>query len=690
MVQIYKRENNDYEANGDIVIFPEECILTAILNGTWVLELTHPLDDEGRWKYIDEESVICVPTFQGKRQLFRVGEVEKTDTEVSATAYPIFFDSKDDCFLIDVRPELKTGKQALDIMTGGTKYTGESDITRGATAYFVRRNLMDAINGQDEPTFIQRWGGEILYDNHKVIINERVGGDYGVEIRYGKNMDGILYHVDLSEVATRIVPVSYNGYTLEGPEPWVDSQNIRNYAKVYTKEMKFENVKLRSDTNEEDETNGTIICDTLATLRKALQEESKNQFARGVDKPKVTIEIDMVDLSQMEEYKDYKILETVSLGDTVHCRHSKLDITTDARVVEIVWDCIRDIPAGMKLGDFEYNYFNDITSTMDRADSAIGQDGMLIAERIKGIINGINASLQIQSSVAKKVNGRAFLIEDTDEESELYGAMEAGTQGMRIAKERTQDKKDWKWNTAITSKGIIADAIITGLLADKNGRSYWNLDTGEMVVDGKIKSSSAEINGGTFKVETNDAYDARIQIGSTTVGGQKNKMDISPIRLLSKTTSDKKCVMVSGAIGVVVGKYSGTLTNEGTITTESSIVGGFISCQQLQQSSDRRIKKNITEIRDDTAEKLLKGLKPVEFEFKEGDKKKHFGFVAQDVGNILESDEYGIVIEAEDTEDTHKCMRIAYTELIAPIYKILQRQEKEIKAMRELIERRLK
>ena len=199
MIQIYKRGNTDFEHNGDITIFPAACILQTKLNGAWELSMLHPLDDEGRWKYIEEESVICAPTFQGSRQCFRISEVEKKDTEIAAVAYPLFFDSAKDCFLLDTRPEIKTGQQALDIMLSGTKYNGESDITTASTAYFIRRNFMDAVNGEDEPTFIQRWGGEMLYDNYKIIINERVGGDYGTEIRYGKNMNGISYRIDMSE-----------------------------------------------------------------------------------------------------------------------------------------------------------------------------------------------------------------------------------------------------------------------------------------------------------------------------------------------------------------------------------------------------------------------------------------------------------------------------------------------------------
>ncbi|QMW79548.1 hypothetical protein E5259_19120 [Blautia producta] len=103
-----------------------------------------------------------------------------------------------------------------------------------------RKNLIEAINGDDANSFINRWGGEILFDNYTVIINNRVGGDYGVNIFiWEKNIikDGISEEVDM-DVITRIVPKSFNGYMLPGEAPWVDSPIISNYPVVHTKSNK--------------------------------------------------------------------------------------------------------------------------------------------------------------------------------------------------------------------------------------------------------------------------------------------------------------------------------------------------------------------------------------------------------------------------------------------------------------------
>lgn len=230
MIQIYKPENTDYKHNGDMTLLPDEATIHVILNGEWTATLEHPIDPEGRWKYIVDNTVVKMPSFNGE-QLFRVKNKEKKDSGVSVDLTPVFLDAKNDCFLVDIRPTDKNGQEALDLMTApNARYTAKSDIKTVSTAYYQTMNLIEAINGNNDNSFVNRWGGEIIYDNYTVTINERAGGDYGVQVLYGKNIvkDGFSESVDMTDVVTRIVPKSYNGYMIEGEEPWTDSPLIEN------------------------------------------------------------------------------------------------------------------------------------------------------------------------------------------------------------------------------------------------------------------------------------------------------------------------------------------------------------------------------------------------------------------------------------------------------------------------------
>ena len=279
MIQIYDTGNEKFDFNGDATLEPYSCDCTMILNDAWGLELEAPIDENGKFLHIVKEAVISAPTPISDKQLFRIFHVDKSDTSVVAFAMPVFFDSKDDHILLDVRPTGKNGQQALDIICAGSKYSGESNITKASTAYYIRKNLMEAINGDINQSFVNRWGGEILYDNYKVIVNERVGGDYGARAEFGYNLTGIEETVDMSEVVTRIIPVSYNGHTLDGSKPWVDSPNINKYQKVYTKVIEFSDVMLAEDSPGDN----PDACATLAELRTKLIAECNKQFESGID-----------------------------------------------------------------------------------------------------------------------------------------------------------------------------------------------------------------------------------------------------------------------------------------------------------------------------------------------------------------------------------------------------------------------
>lgn len=558
MIQIYKPENTDYKHNGDMTLLPDEATIHVILNGEWTATLEHPIDPEGRWKYIVDNTVVKMPSFNGE-QLFRVKNKEKKDSGVSVDLTPVFLDAKNDCFLVDIRPTDKNGQEALDLMTApNARYTAKSDIKTVSTAYYQTMNLIEAINGNNDNSFVNRWGGEIIYDNYTVTINERAGGDYGVQVLYGKNIvkDGFSESVDMTDVATRIVPKSYNGYMIEGEEPWIDSPLIEKYPTVHYRVMTFEDVKMREDAGEDDEENGATICDTQEQLETALRKKCEEQFENGADKPKVTIEANMELLQNTELYEDVKDLEKVSLGDTVHCNHSKLGIKSDARVIELEWDAIRNKLTSVTLGEFQYNFLNDVSSIMNRVEQAIREDGSVIGQQIQGIINGVQAQMRAQSSIAKKQEVRAILFEDLDPDSPTFGAMCLGTLGFEIAGERTTDGRDWKWSTFGTGKGFYADFIVAGtMLADR-------IKGGTLELGGEDNGNGiARVLNASGKEIVRLDKDGVYAIGSyvcENVGGLNRRTEIKSGSIMFSKRDKSNPIFIERTGDAIVVRYGGT------------------------------------------------------------------------------------------------------------------------------------
>lgn len=458
MIEVYVKGNEDYESNGDMTLTPTTCEVELSVEGIAELTLEHPIDDLGRWEYLVNDNVIAAPTPYSKKQLFRIYDYTKTETEVTAYARHIFYDSAGE-MLVDVRPTDKTGQEALDIILSGTKYKAKTNIKTRSTAYYIRKNIMEAIGGDNENSFINRWGGERMYDNFTVIINDRLGGDYGACAEFGRNMTGIEADISIDDVVTRIIPVSYNGHTLEGEEPWIDSPLIESYANPRAAVIKFEDVKLLEDCQEGEEG-----FSTLELLREELKRRCTKEYENGLDKPKVNYKVDLVEVANTEDYKDYKKLTTIGIGDDVLTKDRKLKINVTARCIRLVYDCIEEENAEVELGNFIENYFDKTTSAADIIQKVTREDGTLKAEEVYGKIDAVKAQLKAQRDISQPSEVRAVIFEDLVEGSPTYGAMSIGTMGFCIASERTADGKDWDWKTFGTGSGFYADYICVGQL----------------------------------------------------------------------------------------------------------------------------------------------------------------------------------------------------------------------------------
>ena len=458
MIEVYVKGNEDYGSNGDMTLTPTTCEVELTVEGVAELTLEHPIDDLGRWEYLVNDNVIAAPTPYSKKQLFRIYDYTKTETEVTAYARHIFYDSAGE-MLVDVRPTDKTGQEALDIILSGTKYKAKTNIKTRSTAYYIRKNIMEAIGGDGENSFINRWGGERMYDNFTVIINDRLGGDYGACAEFGRNMTGIEADISIDDVVTRIIPVSYNGHTLEGEEPWIESPLIGSYANPRAAVIKFEDVKLLEDCQEGEEG-----FSTLELLREELKRRCTKEYENGLDKPKVNYKVELVEVANTEDYKDYKKLTTIGIGDDVLTKDRKLKINVTARCIRLVYDCIEEENAEVELGNFIENYFDKTTSAADIIQKVTREDGTLKAEEVYGKIDAVKAQLKAQRDISQPSEVRAVIFEDLVEGSPTYGAMSIGTMGFCIASERTADGKDWDWKTFGTGSGFYADYICVGQL----------------------------------------------------------------------------------------------------------------------------------------------------------------------------------------------------------------------------------
>ncbi|MDU1585727.1 MAG: phage tail spike protein, partial [Clostridium sp.] len=466
-IEIYLKTNTNYEMNGDITLAPISCTYKA---SEYLVTLDHPIDDIGRWKYIDYENVIAAEE-DGKKKLYRIFNVVKSLYSITAYARPLFFDLIDNV-LLDVRPTLKNGEEALNIILEGTGFTGHSNISTANTSYYVRKNIVEAILGDDENSFLNRWGGEVLLDNFDIYINDKIGSDNGVRVELGYNLNEIEEDINIEEVATRIIPTGYNGIMLDGSTPWVDSPLINKYTKPKMRVINFDDVKVKENADDEEGFN------TIEEARQELIKRCNKLYEEGIDKPSVNYKIDMINLANTTAYKDYIKLVTVNEGDTVTCYIPGLDIDVKARVIDYEEDLMTGEYISLELGNAISNFFKEQADVQSKINNILNSNGTVKGNEIQGFLDATKAKLVAQKEIGQLQDVRAFIWQDLDPNSPSYGCMIGGSAGIQISQQRTPDGKDWDFTTAITAEGIISDKIVGRLFSSKNGMTKIWMETG--------------------------------------------------------------------------------------------------------------------------------------------------------------------------------------------------------------------
>ncbi|MDK0804022.1 phage tail spike protein [Clostridium perfringens] len=361
-ITIYDSKEIKFVSNGLAIL--EDCYrceVEEVMNGLYNLELEYPTDDN-KSKYLVKDNIIKVSTPNGE-QPFRIYRVlENLDTTI-VYAKHIFFDLVAN-FLMDCRHKFATCQQALEDILNSTLYkhnfTCSSNIVERSNAYYIRKNPVEAIL-TEENSIVSMYNAEILRDKFKIIANDSIGKDNHVIIEYKKNLLGLEKDDDNSEVITRVIPtgLSSKDVSIMIDEIYVDSPLINDYINPIVKEYHFSDLK-------EDTEKGI----TIDEVKRQLKIKAEELFSKDhIDLPKTNYRINFLDLSSTEEYKDFKALEKVKLGDIVTVRHKEMNIDIKRKVVKYRWDCINKEYIEIELGDLKQTLSKDISNINSKVDS---------------------------------------------------------------------------------------------------------------------------------------------------------------------------------------------------------------------------------------------------------------------------------------------------------------------------------
>ena len=353
MITLHNSRTKNFNNNGLGIL--KDCIsakVCEVLNGEFNINITYPV---GGYLYpnLVEDNIIVTDVGYGKRQAFRIKNVNKRLDNIEVYATHIFYDLNDN-LIEDIYPKGQTGETVINYILSHAQYEhnfiGYSNISKTSTARYIRKNLVEALIGEDSNSFINRWGGEIIRDNYNINMVNKRGVANGMQIRYAKNLTGIEFQIDRTTVGTRIMPKAFDGILL--PEKYIDSPNIDLYPHPIIKIIEYSDLKLATESGE----GFASTTELYQAMRERVQEEFKNE----IDKPTITTTVNFVELANTKEYQEYKELEKLNIGDysTVYVPHLNINVTQ--RVYKTIYDAILGKFVEFEMGYVKSNYITQI------------------------------------------------------------------------------------------------------------------------------------------------------------------------------------------------------------------------------------------------------------------------------------------------------------------------------------------
>ena len=353
MITLHNSRTKNFNNNGLGIL--KDCIsakVCEVLNGEFNINITYPV---GGYLYpnLVEDNIIVTDVGYGKRQAFRIKNVNKRLDNIEVYATHIFYDLNDN-LIEDIYPKGQTGETVINYILSHAQYEhnfiGYSNISKTSTARYIRKNLVEALIGEDSNSFINRWGGEIIRDNYNITMVNKRGVANGMQIRYAKNLTGIEFQIDRTTVGTRIMPKAFDGILL--PEKYIDSPNIDIYPHPIIKIIEYSDLKLATESGE----GFASKTELYQAMRERVQEEFKNE----IDKPTITTTVNFVELANTKEYQEYKELEKLNIGDysTVYVPHLNINVTQ--RVYKTIYDAILGKFVEFEMGYVKSNYITQI------------------------------------------------------------------------------------------------------------------------------------------------------------------------------------------------------------------------------------------------------------------------------------------------------------------------------------------
>ena len=556
---LYNATETNFDHNGiGILSACVSCEVTEEANGIFELAMQYPMDGI-HYEHIADRAIIKAKADQFRQpQLFRVYAISKPmNGIVTVLAEHISYDLSG----IPVRPfSASTASSALIGLKNNAVVNCPFDFwtdktTQANFKVSVPASIRSRLGGV-AGSILDVYGGEYEFDNYTVKLHNNRGMNRGVSIRYGKNLTDIQQDQNCSSVATGVYPYwvsQENGELVELPEKIINTPGTYNFVKIRT-----------MDFSTEFET-----APTEEQLRSKTQSYIK---ANNIGVPSVSLSVSFAQLEQTEEYKNMKLLERVSLFDTVNVEFPALGVSATAKAVKLVYDVLADRVKSVTLGSVRANIADTIANQQQEIQQTPTKSDLKKAQEAATawLTNGKGYAYFRKDDLGNIID---ILFMDTQDPETAVNVMRVGQSGIGFS----QSGVNGPYYSAWTIDGTFnADFIKAGSIESYDGALKINLSdgdfsflasqgespakyafdpfwgfvgygydnvTGDLVRSLRItpgRRTQVGVKSSTV-VSTFDDMPISIMGGSTSLGSSGTQTDIegSPLRILYKSVSWK-------------------------------------------------------------------------------------------------------------------------------------------------------
>ena len=312
--------------------------------------------------------------------------------------------------------------------------------------------------GGVEGSILDVYGGEYEFDNFMVKLYANRGMNRGVSIRYGKNLTDIRQEQNCASVATGIYPywASENGALVDLPEKVLNAPGSYNFVKIRT-------VDLTGEFEEQP---------TVDQLRAKAESYIR---ANNIGVPSVSMTVSFAQLEQTEEYKHLRLLERISLFDTVSVEFPSLNVSASAKAVSITYDVLADRVKSVTLGSVRANIADTIAQQQIGIDNTVNKSDIRKAQEsaTAWLTNGKGYKVERRDELGRVVD---TLYLDTPDIETAVHVMRIGQSGIGFSHSGVNGTYTDAWTidgklvaNFITAGSLDASVIKTGALSSENG-----------------------------------------------------------------------------------------------------------------------------------------------------------------------------------------------------------------------------